>query len=155
MGMVLSTAVAGPLREVELADGSILRGEVVGGDGSTFTLRSPTLGELRIPAADVVAIRAPGTGAAAPAPSPPGLEPESPTLNPVQVLDLQRQIAEDEEAMGLIQGLRDDPAVTAVLNDPALMNALLRGDVEVLRDHPKLRTLMDHPTVKRLVERYR
>lgn len=164
----LSAAVADVMREIALADGSVIRAEVVGANGREFILKSPSLGEFRVPANDVVTIRQIGADGSAVVPPATAdnarsligqLSTEGSALqlriDPAAILRLQQSLMEDEQVMKSLQELRDDPSVVALLEDMALMSALMSGDLNAVQDHPKLKKLMENPVIKGIIEQYR
>jgi hypothetical protein len=54
----------------------------------------------------------------------------------------------DQEVMGMIQSLKDDPQFTKILEDPEIMNAVQSGDAASLMANPKFLQLLNNPTVR-------
>lgn len=133
-------AGAGPARNIELVDGSVVRAEVISLEQGVYTLRSGGLGEMRIPAAQVKSITTPGAPTAA-----------YPAGN-VQIDDIRRSLAQDPNAIGSIQTLQNDPLVRSILNDEATMRAIQAGDLDRLMNDPKIKALMAHPTVREITQ---
>lgn len=67
---------------------------------------------------------------------------------------LQERMAADPQAMNTISDLRDSPDMKAVLDDPALMDAIQRGDISALLANPKIAKLAADPKVRELTEKY-
>jgi len=63
---------------------------------------------------------------------------------------LQKQILSDPELAGQIHTLVDDPAIREILSDPAVADALNRGDYGALMANPKIHRLADDPAMKSL-----
>jgi hypothetical protein len=61
---------------------------------------------------------------------------------------VQQRMLNDPEVMRGVEKLRDDPAVQAILSDPAIADALERGDLSALLADPKIRRLAEDPTVQ-------
>lgn len=61
---------------------------------------------------------------------------------------LQKQILSDPELAGQIHALVDDPAIREILSDPAVADALNRGDYGALMANPKIHQLADDPAMK-------
>jgi hypothetical protein len=157
----LGTAWGADVREIELRDGTVLRGEIVLLDDGTYTIRSESLGETRIAASEVRVIRFPaqGTGPAAVGDSAPaGARPESeepgepPRAGDVkrEVEEIQRSLAGDGSLMDIITSLGDDPEVQAVLSDPRLMQAVQSGDLSTLMASPKFMDLLANPRIQEI-----
>lgn len=150
-------AVAGePDAWFELTDGTVVTGELVGVDDNGFRVRSATLGEITIDTAAVRVMRRgpPERGTAPPAaPAPDGIGAASGGLDPGAVAAMQQRLSGDPEIMGMIMGLQNDPELTAALTDPALLKAILGGDPEALRNDPRIQRLMEHPSIRAIIER--
>ena len=55
--------------------------------------------------------------------------------------------------MERIMSLKGDPAMRRILNNPKLMDALRRGDLQSLSNSPEIRKLMKNPAVRDLLRR--
>lgn len=141
--LVAPIAVAGPSQNIELTDGSIVRARVESLNNDTYVLRSDTLGRIEIPAAKIRTISS--GKAAAPAP-------EAMNANAPQIDGIRKSIVNDPAAMNKIQSLQNDPLVKNILNDPDTMRAINSGDLNALRDDPKIKALMEHSTVQELTQ---
>jgi len=144
-------------REIELTDGSIIRAEVVSMSQGVYRLRSDLLGEIEVPEQRIKAIRSPETKTAAPRPD---REPEVESSAPVvtfstpaptpSAADLQQRLQQDPGALEKILSLQNDPLVQSILQDPETMQAIEARDLGTLLNDPKIRALMNHPTVQEL-----
>jgi hypothetical protein len=132
---------AGPTQNVELTDGSRVRAEVISLDQGVYTLRSESLGEIRIPAARIRSISAGDLTTTA------ATAPES-----AQIDQIRRSLAQDPNIMGDIQSLQNDPLVKDVLNDEVTMRAIQAGDLDTLMNDPKIKALLAHPTVREITQ---
>jgi len=139
--LVAGTARAGELREIELKDGSILTGEVVSLSNGIYTIKSDTLGTLKVEESKVKVIRlkAPPQG--------PGAAQNS-TNSDVQ--SLQHRMMSDQEILGLIQSLQNDPEFKKLLEDPEIMKAVSAGDIAALSANPTFMKLLSNPTVQEI-----
>lgn len=141
LSFVAGSARAGELREIELKDGSSITGEVVSLNNGIYTIKSGTLGTLKVEESKVRVIRlrslSQGTGAA-----------QNNTGS--GVTSLQHKLMSDEEIMGLIQSLRNDPDFKKLLEDPEVMKAVSEGDVAALITNPKFMKLLGNPTVQEI-----
>lgn len=145
---------AGAVREVELSDGSVLQAEVVGMRHGVYQLRSSTLGEFEVPESQVVAIRTPHSEPA-PAPASDGdvASPQSQQTLPAAGA-LQQALTQDPAALNKILSLQNDPLVQSILSDESTMQAVESGDLGALLNDPKIKALMNHPTVQDLGQSY-
>jgi hypothetical protein len=55
--------------------------------------------------------------------------------------------------MALILSLQDDPEMQALLNDPALLEAVQAGDLSALTANPRFMKLLDNAKVKEIQKR--
>ena len=133
-------ADAGELQDVRMLDGSVVRAEVLSLKDGIYTLRSPSFGTLQVPQRNVAGIggAGAGSGSAAGAGAAEGIE------------RMRRSLESDPKAMQQIMSLQNDAAVQRILNDPALMRAVRRGDMDALANDPAIKALMGNPTVKGL-----
>ena len=133
-------------RIIELRDGSVLRGEVVGAGGGHYRIRTPALGEIELSDAQVLAIRsaaAPEAGAAAASAGSGDL--------PGVMSGIQQQLLGDPTLMSAITALQDDPELRAALADPAFTQLILSGNVAALGADPRFLRLMANPAILSLL----
>ena len=140
--IVASSARAGDLREIELKDGTVITGEVVSLSGGMFTIKSDSLGTIRMEESKVRAIRMkPAAGTPAPA---------GKTGASGEVRSLQEKMMSDREIMAMIESLKDDQEFKKLLEDPAVLKAVETGDVAALMKDPRFMNLLNNPTVKEI-----
>lgn len=140
------SAVAGEISTIELNDGSIISGEVVSFDGSTWLIKSASMGALKIEAAKVVSIRSQAGGREAP------LRGASAGShgNTADIQAMQQSIMGNAQLMTMIMNLQNDPEVQAILQDPEIMQAVQAGDMNALMANPRFRRLMENTKVKEI-----
>lgn len=149
-------AGAGPLREVELEDGSVLQAEVVAMKDGVYTLKSEAMGQINVDESAIRAIRSPGS-AKAPTPTPesraaaPPASPGQPDVEEMRQ-SMMGNVLSNPNLMGMIFALRNDPQVQEVLQDPEVMEMVMSGDLQGLRNNPKFRKLMENPNIQSLTE---
>jgi len=155
------SAHGGTLREIELTDGSVIRAEVVSMNGQTYRLRSDALGEVEIPESRVSAIRTLATSipsqpsnTVTPVNEPYPAGAPSMLTSPSSVDDLQQAFSQDPATLNEILSLQDDPLMQSILRDERTMQAVQSGDLGALLNDPKIRALMNHPTVQGLTGKY-
>jgi len=170
---ISSLAYGSSLREVELIDGSVLQAHVLSMDGKTYRVRSETLGEFEMPEYRVKAIRIPqgqngpaqarnaatplsqSRGETEPTGSSPSPIPfRSPSATLPSTGDLQQALTQDPQAMDKVLSLQNDPLVQDILGDASLMQEIQSGNLGALLNDPKIRALMNHPTVRELGSQY-
>lgn len=67
--------------------------------------------------------------------------------------EITQSILKDPSMMEKVLSLTKDPAFQGVLNDPALMDAIRRGDLDLLATQPAIKQLTDHPVVQEIKEK--
>jgi len=178
---LLWVGTAAPVRAelIELADGSVVNGEVVSLRDGIYTIRTESLGTLMVDEARIRCIHlGPGQSlpAASPAqpgpgrPLPPAASPAQPGPGPARppasslpalpggpgasvlpgAAALQARILNDPRLMQSILSLQNDPEIMQFIQDPATLQALMSGDVNALMDDPRFMRLMDNPGLQRV-----
>jgi hypothetical protein len=135
---------AGDLKEFRLKDGSTLTGQLVEVTEGRFVVQSQSLGRVELDAEQVVSMTSPGAGAGG--------------ANPAGAVDLQglmaqaqQQIYSNPAMLEQVQGLSTDPQINALVTDPAFVGLLMSGDLEAIRQDPRMRQLMENPRLQGLV----
>tara|TARA_B100000700_G_scaffold306654_1_gene382086 strand:+ start:211 stop:699 length:489 start_codon:yes stop_codon:yes gene_type:complete len=142
VGFALSAAAAADT--VSLTDGTKLQGEVVSMSGGVYTIRTAAMGDVRIDAGSVASIQRGGGSVQ-------GItETASATMGAEAIQGLQSTMAQNPGMLGSIMQLQSDPQMQAILSDPELMRAVQSFDLETLRNHPKIRALMNNAKVKEI-----
>jgi hypothetical protein len=143
MGFLISTGAAGELSQVELIDGSVICGEIVSSEGGIYTLKTSTLGTVRIEESSIRAIRF----------EPPAQVKEKGQATPTeaQVHTLQQLMMGDPEIIRMLLTLLNDPDVQGILQDPSILEAVNAGDIEALISNPKFMKLLENPTVQDII----
>lgn len=65
---------------------------------------------------------------------------------------VEQSIKNDPNLMESIKGLAQDPQVLEVLSDPQIKDALMRQDIEYLKNNEKFLKFMENPTIKKITE---
>ena len=141
-----SWCVAGTLQYIQLVDGSELRAEVISFSADTYTLRSTSLGEVKIPADKIRTISTQPKATAANSVAP------TATSGGSAVDNVRRSLMEDKNAMTKIESLQDDPVVKDILNDEATMRAINSGDLSALVNNPKIKALMENRAIREMTQ---
>ena len=131
--------------QIVLQDGSSIQGSVLSMENGTYTIRTASLGVIRL---DQGKIRSINQGGDTSAPVPPGSDAVGAGQSAVQ--SLQSSMVNDPGIMSSIMALQNDPDMQAVLQDPEVMRAVQSFDLETLRNHPKIRKLMQNQSVQRI-----
>ena len=144
MGLGLVGAAAGEASRIELRDGSVMSGEVVGFADGRYLVESPALGRVSIDQAEIRSLQ-PGGAAGGGASGYGGYG--------AQITDLQQQMMGNAEIMGMITALQSDPRVQAALADPEFMQLVASGNLGALQSNPRFKALMSSPGLRNLQER--
>ncbi len=134
------SAFAGELREIELKDGSVITGDVVSLNKGIYMIRSESLGTIKIEESKVKVIRPKASSQGARAPQSAGGE----------VRSLENRMMSDQEILGLIQSLQNDPEFRKILEDPDILKAVNAGDIPALMANPKFTKLLNNFTVQEI-----
>ena len=122
-------------REIELDDGSVLRGEIVSLQDNVLTLKSDTLGLVKMDASRIRNIR---------------MKPGSSDGAGDQFKELQASMMNDPRIMAMISSLQNNPDVQEVLRDTELMQAISAGDIGALLSNPKIIKLLNNPKIQEI-----
>ncbi len=140
--LAVVTVDAAEAREIELTDGSVITGEVLSLSGGIYTIKSGSLGTIKLEESKVRAIRLK---------SPSGSGAQKSLTGPeAEARGLREKMMNDREIMGMIQSLRDDPEFQKILEDPEVMKAVQAGDLAALMANPRFMKLLDNSTVKEI-----
>ncbi|QTA80805.1 Uncharacterized protein dnl_31180 [Desulfonema limicola] len=132
---------ASELREIELNDGSIISGEVISLDNGVYTLKSQSMGILKIDDSKIREIRK-KRGSSVP-------------LNSFAGTDIQsmtQSLMGNENIMKMIMGLQNDPEIQKILQSPEIMEAVNAGDITALMSEPEFRKLLENPKIQGITE---
>lgn len=121
-----AAANAGEMRRIELVDGSIINGDVVSLSRGVYTVKSATLGTLRIRASDVLVIRM-----------------EGPVRTEAGEQNLEGKTPDEAGIVALMRALQNDPDLQKMLQDPEIMKAVEEGDIAALMRNPAFTKLLD------------
>ncbi len=141
LAFLFQSAEAGELRALDLFDGSTITGEVQSLSNGVYTVKSESLGIIKIEASKIRAIHAISSSVGA----------ETVNGNRVgQLNSLQQKMLNDGEIMNLIQTLQNDPEFKNILEDPEIMKAVNAGDIASLQTNPRFMKLLNNATVKEI-----
>lgn len=139
-----SAALASPT--IELKDGSRIQGDIQGIKDGVYTVMSPSLGAVQVTQENIARIVYDGSSAnRSDAPARDGGMSQ-------EIQQVQQRLAQDPEAMKAIMSLQNDPQIQAILNDPAIMQAIEKGDYTSLLDNDKIKALESNPQVNQVLQ---
>lgn len=134
---------AGSAATIVLKDGAVIYGEIETLQNDLYTIKTESLGTVRVNKQDVRTIDQGGK----PAP------PSSQSLpDPTDVESLQLQMMQNLSLISMIEALQNDPEVQAVMSDPEIINAINAGDYGALLSNPKIIALTQNPKMREIIE---
>ncbi|NEX21452.1 hypothetical protein G3480_14195 [Thiorhodococcus mannitoliphagus] len=143
----IPAAQAGESR-IELTDGSVITGELLGIEANHYRIRSATLGTLSVPESSIQSIQP--MSAAGASTSQPGGSAAAPDYS-ADIAAIQKQLMTDQGLMDQVTALQQDPDIQQALSDPELTRMILSGDLQGLRADPRFQRLMQHPSIQALM----
>lgn len=129
---------------LELRDGSRIQGEIQGISDGVYTVLSPSLGVVHVEQSNIVRIVYSGGG------SDPSPARDDETA--MEIRQLQESLVQDAGAMASILSLQSDPQIQALLQDPAIVQAIQAGDYASLLGNPKIRALENNEKLQQLLD---
>ncbi|MCG6553258.1 MAG: hypothetical protein L7F77_13140 [Candidatus Magnetominusculus sp. LBB02] len=149
MALLLSSlSAAAELRYFQLNDGSVITGEIVSYSNGVYTVKTAALGTITIKDSQVSSVSSrPASSGKGSGKSNSGQDVSS------QVKALEQKAMSDDKIMAIITALATDPEFQAVIQDPAIMNAITNNDVNALSNNPKFTALLNHPKVREIEKR--
>lgn len=141
---------AGQMREVVLQDGSVIIAEVVSFAKGVYTLRSETMGELRLQDSAIRSIRIPvkaGQGKSGSI-----SEKSGQSSSQEDITDIQGSLLSSPGLLGLVIALQNDPEVQSILQDQEIMALITSWDAQKLESNPKFIKLMENPKIRAILD---
>ena len=84
-----------------------------------------------------------------------GLRPQPGNDVNQKIQTMQTQLMANPEFMADLQQMAQDPEITQLLSDPALVQAVTSKDVNGLQNNPKGQQLMNNAKMKAIIEKLR
>ena len=140
-------------KSIQLKDGSVIKGTVVGFANGTYTIHTENLGEVKIEDNKIQNI-------SEDMPTSPMFSGNLPFANPSgnsqmtsQVQGIQSSIMADPQSMQDIQQLVQDPDIQKLLSDPSLLQAAMTHDPEQIQKNPAVSELLKNPKIQMLLNK--
>lgn len=145
--LALNTVVyGGQTSKIELADGSVINGEIVALADGVYTIKNPaTFGEIKVGAEKISRIESVNAtvnnliG-----------QPNNPA--PSQVAAYGQTLMQNPENAAVVADLTKNPELRKMAEDPELQAAAKKGDVQALLNNPKFMNIVNSPEVKEAVK---
>jgi len=134
---------AGEYSEIDLIDGSTIYGEIVSFNAGVYTIKSRSLGTLKVAESDIREIRV--NSANKKTMNPAG--PDNASIDS-EIQALQKGMQNDQEIMAIISSLQNDPDFQKIMSDPDILNAVNSGDIAALISNPKFMSLLNNQKIQ-------
>jgi hypothetical protein len=151
MLLCYGSAFAGEVRQIKLNDGSVIFGEIVSFSEGVYTVNSGSFGTIKIEDTKIRAILS--NEVTSNETTTEQLPDFSNSALGTELQSLQSKIMNDENMMGTIMSLQNDPDFQAILQDPDTISAVMSGDFKTLLNDPKFKKLLDHEAVKDIAKK--
>ncbi len=139
------SAFASEMMDFELTDGTVIHGRLVSFTNGVYTIKSKSLGLVKIGEEKVKTARRSGVAVSSPAAAQSAAGGYG-----SEIQGMVTKMQGDEEIMSLINALKDDPEMRALLNDSEVMNAISSGNLSALMANPKIMELLNNPKVRQI-----
>jgi hypothetical protein len=141
-----AVAYCGQLSKIELADGSVINGEIVTLVNGVYTIKNTaTFGEIKVGSEKISKIE---TANPALPDSAASLIDQANNPNQSQVSTYGQALMKNPENAAIVTGLAKDPALRELANDPELQAAAKKGDIQALLKNPKFMDIVNSPEIQ-------
>ncbi|MEI8313454.1 MAG: hypothetical protein WCH98_22110 [Verrucomicrobiota bacterium] len=148
---------------ITLKDRSVIRAQVTEMSGGFYLVKSPLLGDMKIPTGEVISIQqeaaAVQSAGAADTASKSEAAAAQPLLGTAGLESLKSTLASKvqdlvstREGMNAVMDFSQNPDLKAVMNDPQVMKAIQNGDYSALMKSQAMKSLLDNPRTKALIQ---
>jgi len=156
--LLTSPAEAQEPKLIQLKDGSTLTGNVIELNHGVYTIKTETLGIMKINEDDILSI---SNKRFADAQAKDAVPAEAGTLSPgltksnlnSQVQILQQDILTDPEMMADLQQMISDPEIVEILTDESFMRNVMNLDMEAIENDPRYEKLMHNYKMRTFIEK--
>jgi len=136
---------AGEFSEIGLIDGSTIYGEILSFNDGIYTVKSTSLGTIKVDESDIREIRVQS-----------GNTKNRKYANPAnsaissEVQSLQTLMQNNQEIMAIVFSLQNDPDFQDIMSDPGILNAVNSGDIAALISNPKFMSLLNNHKIQEI-----
>jgi len=136
---------AGEFSEMGLIDGSTIYGEILSFNDGIYTVKSSSLGTIKIDESDIREIRVQSGNTK-------NREYTNPANSSIssEVQSLQTLMQNNQDIMAIIFSLQNDPDFQEIMSDPGILNAVNSGDIAALISNPKFMSLMNNHKIQEI-----
>jgi hypothetical protein len=136
---------AGEFSEIGLIDGSTIYGEILSFNDGIYTVKSGSLGTIKVAESDIREIRVQSANTKNREYASPGNSSISPEIQALQTF-----MQNDQEIMAIIFSLQNDPNFQEIMSDSGILNAVNSGDIEALISNPKFMSLLNNHKIQEI-----
>lgn len=137
------------LRTIQLEDGSIIKGKVVGLQNGQYHIETTNLGVIQIAENKIVSI-------SNDTPTTSTISNDEVLNNPnmlkAQVGSLQQTLFSDPNAIMEIQKVFENPELKAILSDPKFVQDIMSYDINKIQGNANTQKLMNNPDIQKLMQ---
>ncbi|MDD5109304.1 MAG: hypothetical protein PHC29_07390 [Candidatus Omnitrophica bacterium] len=139
----------GQLSKIELADGSVINGEILSYVNGVYTINTYAFGETKVAGEKVIKIESANYTLPTP------IEPTVEANNPVQSQppSYGQRLMKNPKNAAIITGLAKDPGFQQMASDPQLQAAAKKGDIQALLKNPKFMNIVNSSEVQEAVKK--
>ena len=148
--MLNATAYCGQTSKIELADGSVINGEVVSYINNVYTIKTTTFGEIRIGVEKISRIES-SNYASPNTPVAPIAQTNIPTQS--QVSSYSQTLMKNPENSALVLELTNNPKLQELANDPEILEAAKANDLQALMKNAKFMDIVNSPEMQEAVKK--
>jgi len=149
--LALNTAAyCGQMNRIELADGTVINGELTSFTNGVYTIRSSGLGEIKVEASKVSKIESLGSSLIS-APDASNVQPTN--FTPLQVEKYQQRLMSDPASAAVISGLSSNSGIQELAQDPQIIKAAQTGDLQSLMKNEKFMNIVNDPRIQEEVKK--
>jgi len=138
-----------PTQTINLKDGTTIKGQLTNVANGSYTIASPTMGEVKVSADQILSIS--NSGVSAPSETNvTGLVNDG-KISADAINSVKTNMLQDPEIMSLIQELIKDPQIAEMMKNPSLMQDALSMDPQKIQSNPEVQQLMQNPTMQKII----
>ncbi|MFH0754265.1 MAG: hypothetical protein V2A70_06845 [Candidatus Omnitrophota bacterium] len=147
----LSVSVAhATTKTITLQDGSTINGDVMLMEHGTYTIKTKTMGEVKVSAANIATISDDTFGESKIIPA---KKNKSNIASLPEFQAMQNKISSNPDIIADIQKLMEDPEIMQILSDPSFIAALQSGNVNALKSDARINHLANNPKMQALMNK--
>ncbi len=153
LGMTLAISPA-QAKVITLKDGSTINGEITSVGNGYYMVNTQGMGQIKVEDKNIVSIaaQAPAAGTTQMMGASGQQNPSSLASTP-EYKSIQNKIVSSPDLMNDIQSLTEDPEIMSFLSDPAFLAAIQSGNMDTLKNNPRLVRLSQHPKIQALMNK--